>query len=182
MHKKHKKKCYLIKNIIKYINSDKKLKGRRRKYNFLLRYFEVWKYNFHYLQDIFNHPNRKYNLKILLKYVIHILITGLSYRSITDFSNSKIHWNTIYKYISKKNKTIKNKSNILLTDTTLISNKLGIDNIGYNPQHPKHKVSKVSLTVSMILWYYDTIILRYYDTTIYVRISYYIRKWYSVNG
>jgi hypothetical protein len=71
MHKKHKKKCYLIKNIIKYINSDKKLK------------------------DIFNHPNRKYNLKILLKYVIHILITGLSYRSITDFSNSKIHWNTM---------------------------------------------------------------------------------------
>ena len=46
---------------------------------------------------------------------------------------------------AKKNKTIKNKSNILLTDTTLISNKLGIDNIGYNPQHPKHKVSKVSL-------------------------------------
>ena len=163
MHKKHKKKCYLIKNIIKYINSDKKLK------------------------DIFNHPNRKYNLKILLKYVIHILITGLSYRSITDFSNSKIHWNTIYKfviklqqynvitstyyntvnkYISKKNKTIKNKSNILLTDTTLISNKLGIDNIGYNPQHPKHKVSKVSLTVS----------------TIHVRISYHRRKWYSIDG
>ena len=104
MHKKHKKKYYLIKNIIKYINSDKKLKC------------------------IFNHPNRKYNLKILLKYVIHILITGLSYRSITDFSNSKIHWNTmdkfviklqqynvitstyyntVNKYIGKKNKTIK---------------------------------------------------------------------------
>jgi hypothetical protein len=77
MYKKHKKKCYLIKNIIKYINSDKKLK------------------------DIFNHPNRKYNLKILLKYVIHILITGLLYRSITDFSNSKIHWNTIYKFVIK---------------------------------------------------------------------------------
>ena len=27
----------------------------------------------------------------------------------------------------------------------MISNKLGIDNIGYNPQNPKHKVSKVSL-------------------------------------
>jgi len=37
------------------------------------------------------------------------------------------------------------KANILLTDTTLISNKLGIDKIGYNPQNPKHKVSKISL-------------------------------------
>ena len=64
---------------------------------------------------------------------------------------------------AKKNKTIKNKSNILLTDTTLISNKLGIDNIGYNPQHPKHKVS---LIVS----------------TIHVCISYYRHKWYSVDG
>ena len=43
------------------------------------------------------------------------------------------YYNTVNKYIGKKNKTIKNKSNILLTDTTLISNKLGIDNIGYNP-------------------------------------------------
>ncbi len=43
------KKYYLIKNIIKYINSDNNLKGRRRKYNF------------HY-QDIFNHPNRKYKI------------------------------------------------------------------------------------------------------------------------
>jgi hypothetical protein len=59
----------------------------------------------------------------------------------------------------------KNKSNISLKDTTLISNKLGIDNIGYNPQHPKHKVSKVSLTVP----------------TIYVCISYYRRKWYNIS-
>jgi hypothetical protein len=88
------------------------------------------KYNFHYLQDIFNHPNRKYNLKILLQLIITLSI------------------------------------NILLIDTTLISNKLGIDNIGYNPQHPKHKVSKVSLTVS----------------TIHVHISYHRRKWYSVDG
>ena len=142
MHKNQKKKYYLIKNIINYINLDKNLKS------------------------IFNHPNRKYNLKLLLKYVIQLLISGLSYRSITDYSNKKIHWNTIYKfviklqqynvisltyydtvnkYISKNLKNNKNNKNILLTDTTLISNKLGIDNIGYNPQNPKHKVSKVSL-------------------------------------
>lgn len=142
MHKNQKKKYYLIKNIINYINLDKNLKS------------------------IFNHPNRKYNLKLLLKYVIQLLISGLSYRSITDYTNKKIHWNTIYKfviklqqynvisltyydtvnkYISKNLKNNKNNKNILLTDTTLISNKLGIDNIGYNPQNPKHKVSKVSL-------------------------------------
>jgi len=139
MYKKQKKNFNLIKNIINYINSDIKLKY------------------------IFNHPNRKYNLKLLLKYVIQILNTGLSYRNVTNYSSSKIHWNTIYKfsiklqkynvitlsYYDTVNKYIKknmiNKTNILLTDTTLISNKLGIDNIGYNPQNPKHKVSKISL-------------------------------------
>ena len=139
MHKNQKKKYYLIKNIINYINLDKNLKS------------------------IFNHPNRKYNLKLLLKYVIQLLISGLSYRSITDYTNKKIHWNTIYKFVIKLqqynvisltyydtvnkyiSKNLKNNKNILLTDTTLISNKLGIDNIGYNPQNPKHKVSKVSL-------------------------------------
>jgi hypothetical protein len=63
----------LIKNIIKYINSDNKLKGRRRKYNF-------------YYQDIFNHLNRKYNLKILQDYHIEILLT---------FLTVKIYWNTM---------------------------------------------------------------------------------------
>ena len=39
-----------------------------------------------------------------------------------------------------------NKSpNIIITDTSLIVNKLGIDNIGYNPQLPKHKISKISI-------------------------------------
>ena len=71
MHKNQKKKYYLIKNIINYINLDKNLKS------------------------IFNHPNRKYNLKLLLKYVIQLLISGLSYRSITDCTNKKIHWNTL---------------------------------------------------------------------------------------
>ena len=33
------------------------------------------------------------------------------------------------------------KSNILLTDTTLILNKLGVDNTGYNPQIPKHNLA-----------------------------------------
>ena len=140
MHKNQKKKNNLIKNIINYINSDVKLKAT------------------------FNHPNRKYNLKLLLKYVIQLLTTGLSYRNVINYSNKKIHWNTIYKFIIKLqnhnvislayNETVKkyinknlkkNKLNILLTDTTLIPNKLGINDIGYNPQLLKYKVSNISL-------------------------------------
>ena len=43
------------------------------------------------------------------------------------------------------NKSSNKSPNIIITDTSLIVNKLGIDNIGYNPQLPKHKTSKISL-------------------------------------
>ncbi len=139
MLKCQKKKNYLIKNIIKYINSNLKLKNQ------------------------FNHPNRKYKINILLKFILQILDTGLSFRKINEISNKNIHWNTIYKFFIKLQKTdvislsyydtvkkytnkyLKNKSNILLTDTTIIPNKLGIDKKGFNPQIPKHKASKISL-------------------------------------
>jgi hypothetical protein len=68
MYKKKKKNYKLIKNIINYINSDIKLKAS------------------------FNHPNRKYNLNLLLKYIIEILNNGLSYRNIINYTNTKIHW------------------------------------------------------------------------------------------
>ena len=106
---------------------------------------------------------RKYKIKFLLEYVIKILYTGLSFSKIIEYSRSNIHWNTIYTFfiILQKynvisllyNQTVKryikkhvNKdSNIFLTDTTLIQNKLGIDNTGYTPQLLKHKTSKISL-------------------------------------
>jgi hypothetical protein len=139
MHRYQKRKNNVIKNIIKYINSDIKLKAS------------------------FNHPNRKYKLNILLKHIIDILNTGLSFRKIQEIKNNKIHWNTIYKFFIKLQKTdiisltyhdtvkkytkkyLNKSSNIFITDTTLIINKLGIDNIGYNPQIPKHKCSKISI-------------------------------------
>ena len=139
MKQKHKIKNKLSKNIINYINSDIKLKS------------------------IFNHSLRKYKIKFLLEYVIKILYTGLSFRKVIEYSRSNIHWNTIYKFFIKLQKynvislsykqTVKryikkyvNKdSNIFLTDTTLIQNKLGIDNTGYTPQLLKHKTSKISL-------------------------------------
>jgi hypothetical protein len=53
------------------------------------------------------------------------------------------YYDTVKKYSKKflNNST----TNILLTDTTIILNKLGIDKIGYNPQIPKHKATKISL-------------------------------------
>jgi hypothetical protein len=42
-----------------------------------------------------------------------------------------------------KNKNTNN--NIYITDTILIPNKLGINDIGYNPQYPKHKSCKISI-------------------------------------
>ncbi len=77
---------------------------------------------------------------------------GISFRSIGKYK--KIKWQTIYKFYCKliQNNAIKiifdniindyNKkninNNIFITDTTLIPNKLGINDIGYNPQYPKH--------------------------------------------
>ena len=141
MHKSQKKRHKLIKTIINYINSDIKLKSS------------------------FNHPNRKYKITTLLKYVIQILSTGLSFRQFGGIINKNISWCTIYKFFIKlqktnvislsyydtvkkyiqKNLNNNNNTNIFITDTTIIPNKLGIDKIGYNPQIPKHKASKISL-------------------------------------
>jgi hypothetical protein len=145
MHKYQKKKHHLINNIIKYINSNIKFK------------------------NLFDHPNRKYKLRVLLKSILEILSTGLPFRQIPKLTNNKIHWNTIYKFFVKLQKhdiiklnyydivnkyskkfINKTKTNILLTDTTLILNKLGIDKTGYNPQMPKHKVTKISLITDEI--------------------------------
>jgi transposase len=113
------------------------------------------------LNKIFNYKtkNRKYSNKTLIKCIINILKDGISFRSIGKYK--KIKWQTIYKFYCKliQNNVIKiifdnivndyNKkyinNNIFITDTTLIPNKLGINDIGYNPQYPKHKSSKISI-------------------------------------
>ena len=113
------------------------------------------------LNKIFNYQTkkRKYSNKILLKCIIDILKDGISFRSIGNYK--EIKWQTIYKFYCKlirhniikiifdniindyKNKNTNN--NIYITDTTLIPNKLGINDIGYNPQYPKHKTCKISI-------------------------------------
>ena len=113
------------------------------------------------LNKIFNYKtkNRKYSNKTLIKCIIDILKDGISFRSIGKYKN--IYWQTIYKFYCKliQNNVIKiifdnivndyNKkninNNIFITDTTLIPNKLGINDVGYNPQYPKHKSCKISI-------------------------------------
>jgi hypothetical protein len=122
------------------------------------------------LNVLFNHHNQKYTVKKLLKYIIIILKTGISFRNLSNYTS--IHWNTIYKFyqklckydiLSKVYKIIitdyltltvnecKNKKlpYLLYTDTTLISNKLGSELIAYNPQLKKHKSTKISVVVDM---------------------------------
>ena len=60
----------LIKIINKYIKNDEKL------------------------NIIFNHHNQKYSLEELLKPIIVILKTGISFRNISNYTS--IYWNTIY--------------------------------------------------------------------------------------
>ena len=54
---------------------------------------------------------------------------------------------TVKRYIKKY---VNKDSNIFLTNTTLIQNKLGIYNTGYTPQLLKHKTSKISLITNDI--------------------------------
>jgi hypothetical protein len=130
------KKKNFIKNIIKIIHNDPKL-------------YEKF-YN--------KTKNRKYKIKDLCYYIYLILKTGISFRNINEFDKNNIpNWNTIYKFYIKLIKynviyttfldTItKLKKNIkFLTDTTIIQNKGGIHEIGYNSQLPKHKCTKISL-------------------------------------
>ena len=51
------------------------------------------------LNKIFNHFNQKYSIEELLKYIIIILKTGISFREIAK--HTSINWNTIYKFFIK---------------------------------------------------------------------------------
>jgi len=112
------------------------------------------------LSNIFTHHKIKYSIDELLKNILIILKTGISYRDIQKYTT--INWNTIYKFNLKLtkyniferlfNKTIdnylnemKNTSTTYFTDTAFICNKLGEDLVSNNPQIKKHKTSKISI-------------------------------------
>jgi len=112
--------------------------------------------------------NRKYTCKQLCYSLFYLFKSGSSFRKFDDNTqyikifnkNLKYklpNWNTIYKFYIKlikydiicktfieTTKKIK-KSKYYIVDTTLICNKGGIDNVGYNIQLPKHKTTKISI-------------------------------------
>jgi len=118
-----------------------------------------------YLKSIFYYKtkNRKYTVQYLLKHVIFILKSGISYRMLNDFPNinhnNAPHWATVYKFFKKLVKyniihttfkqtvdkyLLKSNNKIFITDTSLIANKGGCDKKTYNQQLTKHYSSKIS--------------------------------------
>jgi hypothetical protein len=64
--------------------------------------------------------------------------------TIYKFYIKLIKYDIICKTFIETTKKIK-KSKYYIVDTTLICNKGGIDNVGYNIQLPKHKTTKISI-------------------------------------
>ena len=112
------------------------------------------------LNKIFTHHKVKYSIDDMLRNILIILKTGISYRDIQKYT--RINWNTIYKFNLKLIKynifekifnittnsylnEMKNTSTTYFTDTTFICNKLGYDLNSNNPQIKKHKTSKISI-------------------------------------
>jgi len=109
----------------------------------------------------FNHHKQKILIEDLLDAILYMLkhntsyretakIKGIYYNSIYYFHMKLIKFNVIehiFKYYVNQYKTVVNNNYIYYTDSTLISNKLGIDNLGYNPQLNKHKSNKISLII-----------------------------------
>ena len=132
----------LIKTIHGFISKDPKLSDK-------------------YLSD--SHT-RKYSFDLLLQIIIDILHLGLPWRSVNKLSiGSNLHWNTVYKTYMRllKDKIIDKcfsetvnkylqtkpitKNKIHMTDTTVIKNKLGEENIGRNINYNGKNITKISL-------------------------------------
>jgi len=113
------------------------------------------------LYTTFDHSSvhQKYSLESYIIEILYVLKTGISWRDI----RSTINWNSIYKTYIKLNKykifqivyidlfkkyiekSPNKKLRFVLTDTTFIPNKKGIDLIGYNKYYNKKNGTKLSL-------------------------------------
>jgi transposase len=121
----------------------------------------------------FVYKSQKYEIEEILKNILYVNKTGISWRSII----SKIHYSTIYKAFKKLSsygifemsyssllkkyfkKTPAKKLRCILTDTTFIQNKNGKTLIGYNPHYSRKKGTKIStvtdsegITINMKLY------------------------------
>jgi len=129
----------LIKYIIEYINSDKKL------------------------FNLFNHHKQQYNINELFEALIIKLKTGIPYNNISNVKSNIKGGNLFYfhkkliklnffqnffdNYICLYLNEISPNITKFYIDSTLIANKLGIDLTKFNVQLKKHKSSKISIIV-----------------------------------
>ena len=130
----------VIKYIIKFIKDDNKLNDK---------YYS-------------NHHKRKYKLDDILPIIVYVLKQNISWESISNLkSNINISYQCVYKTYRKLiddnilyksyNKIVdeymKNiyKDGIVYTDTTVIANKYGNENVGRNKYYKNKKITKLSL-------------------------------------
>ena len=111
---------------------------------------------------------RKYELKIQLTIIIKVLRLGISWRDINELTIAQnIHWNTVYKTFRRLiddliidkcfndtvNRYVKNKPasklKVRMTDTTVIPNKLGEEDIGRNIHYNGKNITKISLITDL---------------------------------
>jgi hypothetical protein len=111
---------------------------------------------------LFNHHKQIYSMEDLFTALIYKLTTGISYKNIsklkTNIKGSNLHY--FHKKIVKYNLFeefynyyisiyINNipENKYFYVDSTLIANKLGINNATYNIQLKKHKSTKISIII-----------------------------------
>lgn len=109
----------------------------------------------------FNHFKQKIQIEKLFSALIYKLKSGVSFRDIS-YNEFNIKWQTLYyfhnkivrlkffenfydDYINKYINNVGSNINEFFMDSTLIANKLGIDDTTYNMQLLKHKSTKISI-------------------------------------
>jgi len=112
------------------------------------------------LCDSYNHTfhNQKYELNEILKDIIYVLKTGISWRNIrgnikwqslvhhfNKFKKEKIFKKAYSKFLRVYKKNIKENDIIYLTDTSFIKNNIGTSKLGRNPSFKNKNCFKVSL-------------------------------------
>lgn len=104
------------------------------------------------------HSNTKYSLELIIKEILYVLKSGVSWRMLRSPINYKtLYWhysqfvkyNIFGKLFNKiKNKYLKNNihnTNYLYIDSTIIYNKNGTNKIGRNKFYKNKKATKISL-------------------------------------
>ena len=102
-------------------------------------------------------PNSKYTLDEIIRGILYVLKTGISWR---DFIHPSIHWNSLFFHFNRfvKNNIFKstylsllssitNISNVHIIDSSFIPTKFGLHNISRNKYYKSKNGYKISLII-----------------------------------